>query len=78
MTELCGSCGKPLDEDNASRCFFCNSRFHMAWSTEAPVENCGQVLFDSMSCGMVFACNACINEHPGIRESFPVPDQPPL
>lgn len=78
MTETCSVCGGTLDQDNVSRCFFCNNRFHMAWSTDASVENCGQVLFDAKSCGMLFVCNICINEHPEIQASIIGPDQPAL
>ena len=34
LAETCDVCGKPLDEENVSRCLVCRRRFHMAWSTE--------------------------------------------
>jgi hypothetical protein len=77
MAEICEVCGQALDDDNVSRCVSCGRRFHMAWSTTAPVKNCGRVIFDVRSSGMGFVCNTCINAHPEIKEAAIDPGTPP-
>jgi uncharacterized Zn finger protein (UPF0148 family) len=34
LAETCDVCGKPLGEENVSRCLICGRRFHMTWSIE--------------------------------------------
>ena len=68
MEEICDVCGLPLDEKNVSRCRLCGRKFHMAWSVDAEIQNCGQVWFDKASSGMAFACNICIAENPELSE----------
>lgn len=70
MEEVCGVCGEPLDEENASRCVLCGRRFHMAWSIHAPVSNCGRVWFNDMACRIAFVCNICIAENPQLGGSL--------
>lgn len=67
MPDICEVCGQELDEDNAARCMSCGRRFHLAWSTDAPVNNCGKVVFDMLSSGMSFVCNICLDAHPEIK-----------
>ncbi len=52
MAEICDVCGEPLDEDNVSRCLICGGKFHMAWSIDAPVKNCGQTWFEERYCSL--------------------------
>lgn len=68
--ERCEVCGDPLDQENVSRCRLCGRRFHMAWSIDAPVGNCGRVWFQEMACSMGFVCNICVDENPQLRESL--------
>ncbi|MDY6918461.1 MAG: hypothetical protein SVP26_11105 [Chloroflexota bacterium] len=68
MEETCDVCGKPLDDKNYARCRICGRKFHMAWSVDADVENCGCVWFNNQSCGMAFACRSCIDEKPELKE----------
>lgn len=77
MTEICDVCGGPLDEENVSRCIMCGRRFHMAWSTDAPVENCGQIWFNETACSIGFVCNICVNEQPQISDSLIDMEGPP-
>ena len=67
LAELCEVCGEPLDEENVSRCLICGRRFHMAWSNNAPVENCGQIWFNELACSIGFVCNLCVDEHPELK-----------
>ena len=64
MEDICEICGQPLDDNNSSRCALCGRRFHMAWSVNAEVQQCGQIWFDPISGGMGFVCNICVDEHP--------------
>lgn len=68
MEEICEVCGQPLDEKNVSRCRLCGRKFHMAWSVDAHIQNCGHVWFDKRSGAMAFACNICIAENPELKE----------
>lgn len=68
MEEICDVCGQPLDEKNVSRCRLCGRKFHMAWSVDAQIQNCGHVWFDKLSNGMAFACKFCVDENPDLRE----------
>lgn len=77
LSESCGVCGKPLDDANVSRCLVCGRRFHMAWSIDAPVENCGQIWVHPMSSGVGFVCNSCIDEHPELKDTVMQPEPPP-
>ena len=70
LEDICDVCGKPLDEENVSRCLICGRRFHMAWSTDAPVENCGRAFFDERSSALAFICNPCADENPEIGGSL--------
>ena len=64
MEDICNVCSEPLDQDNVSICALCGSRFHMAWSVDAEIENCGRIWFDESSYGMSFICNICLSENP--------------
>lgn len=70
MEERCDVCGKPLDEDNVSRCFLCGRRFHMAWSVQAQVENCRRIWINQMHCSIGFVCNVCVVENPQLAPSL--------
>jgi len=39
----------------------------MAWSNNAPVENCGQIWFNELACSIGFVCNLCVDEHPELK-----------
>ena len=69
LDEVCDVCREVLDEENVSRCTLCGRRFHMAWSSDAQVQNCGRVWFSEMHCSMAFACNICLAEHPELSQS---------
>lgn len=69
LEELCGVCGEPLDEKNVSCCSLCGRKFHMAWSIDAEVRNCGRVYSDDVRCAIGFACNICLSEHPELGQS---------
>jgi len=77
MAEICEVCGQDLDDDNVARCMSCGSRFHLAWSTKAPVKNCGRVIFDMRSSAMDFVCNTCMNTYPEIKEAAIEPGKSP-
>lgn len=64
MEEICRICFEPLDEDNVATCALCGGRFHLAWSVDAEVEECGRIWFDPASCGVRFVCNRCLSENP--------------
>jgi len=70
LSEICEVCGEPLDEENVSSCILCGRRFHMAWSIDASVEDCGRIWFYEQACSIGFVCNTCINENPQIKESL--------
>jgi hypothetical protein len=76
-SELCGVCGEPLDDANVSRCLVCGMKFHMAWSIDASVENCGHIWVEPMSSGIGFICNSCIDEHPELKGMVIQPEPPP-
>jgi hypothetical protein len=57
--EICCVCGDVLGANNFATCRVCGGKFHFAWSVDAPVENCGQCLFDNVACGIIFVCNLC-------------------
>ena len=78
MEERCEVCGEPLDEEKVSRCTLCGRRFHMAWSVNDPVENCGRVWFNETACSMGFVCNICAAENPHLSGSLIDTQQPPL
>ena len=59
LEQSCCVCGEPLDSDNMSHCHICGGYFHMAWSTEAQVKECGQYGMYENCCGLVFVCNHC-------------------
>ena len=69
MAEICNVCGESLDEENVSRCMICGCRFHMAWSIDALVENCGQAWFNERSYSLGFICNNCIYENHRLKGS---------
>ena len=75
-SEPCGVCGGPLDGENVSRCLVCGRRFHMAWSVDATVENCGQIWVEPISSGIGFICNACLDAHPELKGSVIQPEPP--
>jgi len=75
-SELCGVCGEPLDDQNVSRCLVCGRRFHMAWSVDAAVDNCGQIWVEPISSGIGFICNACLDAHPELKDSVIQPEPP--
>ena len=77
MSEICEVCGQALDDDNVARCMSCGRRFHLAWSTSAPVKNCGRVIFDMRSSAMDFVCNTCMNTYPEIKEAAIEPGKSP-
>jgi len=70
LAEICHVCGESLDEDNVSRYLICGGRFHVAWSIDAPIKNCGQTWFEERSCSLGFICTPCINENPELRRSL--------
>ncbi|MBI4216399.1 MAG: hypothetical protein HY687_03280 [Chloroflexi bacterium] len=59
MQEKCVVCQQPVDEVNVARCTYCGKHFHLAWSVDSPIENCGRPLIDDTSQSMVFICNRC-------------------
>ena len=75
--EICPVCGEPLDEYNVSRCMICGCRFHMQWSRDAAVTNCGQVYADPISSGIGFICNQCVEQHPEVGGSIIQTEEPP-
>ena len=78
LAETCDVCGEPLDEENVSRCLICGRRFHMAWSTDAPVENCGHAFFDERSSALGFICSPCVDENREIGRSLVDTGQMPV
>ena len=69
LDEICDVCGGALDEENISRCTLCGRKFHMAWSIDAQVPNCGLVFSNDVSCTIGFVCNICLSEHPELSQS---------
>jgi len=67
MQEGCCVCGEALDEENVARCTICERQFHLAWSTQVPLKNCGRAWIDERICAMRFMCDTCA------KESFPSP-----
>ncbi len=59
MDEMCHVCGGELDGENVSRCLNCGQPFHMAWSTEAQVPQCGRAWIDDESLTLRFVCHRC-------------------
>ena len=59
MEQSCCVCNEPLDPDNMSQCRFCGGYFHMAWSAEAQVKECGHYGMFENCCGLVFVCVLC-------------------
>jgi len=59
LKQNCCMCGETLDPENMSRCRVCGGYFHMAWSTDAQVKNCGSYWLNNVSCGLSFVCNSC-------------------
>jgi len=55
----CCVCGETLDPANTSRCRVCGGYFHMAWSIQADVQNCGTYYLNDVSCGLSFVCSNC-------------------
>ena len=62
MTAVCHVCGEPLDGENVSRCSICGMPFHMAWSVQADVPNCGRYAIREEACSLVFICAKCATE----------------
>ena len=58
--EICCICGGPLDGENVSRCAICGQPFHMAWSVQAQVPECGRYLIRDEACSLAFICNKCL------------------
>jgi hypothetical protein len=70
LDEICDVCGGALDEENVSRCTLCGREFHMAWSSDAQVKNCGRVSFSELHCSMAFACSICLAQNPELSQSL--------
>ena len=70
MDEICDVCGGALDEENVSRCYLCGRKFHMAWSIDAQVQNCGRVWFSEMHCSIAFVCSICLAQNPQLSQSL--------
>lgn len=64
MEQRCCVCREPLDPDNMSRCYICGGYFHMAWSTDAQVKECGCYGMFENCCGLVFVCALCEEKLP--------------
>ena len=69
MEEACSVCGQPLDEENVARCLNCQGRFHLAWSQDAEVPQCGGWVMLPGVCGLAFVCRTC-------QEAGALPQQP--
>ncbi len=59
MEQVCCVCGEALEDDNVSRCRLCGGGFHLAWSTEANIKECGSYFFHEQTCGLSFICRNC-------------------
>lgn len=59
MDQDCCICGEPLDGENVARCHSCGGYFHMGWSVDAQMKNCGHYWLNEISCGLAFACDLC-------------------
>lgn len=70
MGENCDICQRPFDGGDISRCTLCGKRFHMAWSVDTNMENCGYVWFNRSSCGMAFACKTCVAANPALQNAI--------
>ena len=68
MEQRCCVCGEPLDPDNVSRCRFCGGYFHMAWSVEATIKECGHYWANKDCCGIAFICALCEKGLPGEQD----------
>ena len=62
--ESCHICGEALVGDDAARCALCGSPFHLAWSVDSPVQNCGVYRFEERSYALVFICTRCAEHQP--------------
>ena len=60
--EICCICQGALDEEHMARCAICGMAFHLAWSRDADVPNCGTYSVDEGSMALVFACGRCAEE----------------
>lgn len=59
----CVVCGEPLRPDAQADCYSCGQFFHLALTTTAGVEDCGQVWIDDEVMALQFACNGCLGEN---------------
>ncbi len=62
--ESCSVCGQPLLSDDVASCGLCGGRFHLAWSVQSKVQNCGIYRFDERSYALVFICARCVAHPP--------------
>ncbi len=60
----CCVCGEPLDPDNISQCNLCGGYFHMAWSVDVQMHECGRYWLNEQTCSLWFICTNCEHRLP--------------
>jgi hypothetical protein len=58
VEEVCGVCGKLLDEIYAVSCIGCGGKIHFP-AAENVKDNCGSIVTQWNICGLAFVCKKC-------------------